>query len=343
MKDCPPPKPECPSRCAQLDITRGPRREITPNAGPCVNNGVDLYVTADFIYWTAREDNLGYVVSTGQVNNGASSATARGGVHHPDWKFRPGFKVALGMNFEHDGWDSKIEYTWNRWRRISDSTTPSGTKLLLDTLIAVNDDPFSISPVTRASARWRFNLNVLDWELGRNYYISRYLMLRPHFGFKGTWGRQRFNTTFNGLTGADAHVKTSRWRMPYWGIGIRAGLDTAWHFTKSFSLFGEIAFTGLWEQFKPRRHDVDQNIVTGLFTSLFNVDYEFHTIKPIIEWIIGLRWETWFSDDNYHFGIEAGWEEQWWGGQNQFFRLTTESDWGDLVMQGLTVKVRFDF
>ncbi len=31
-------------------------QEITPNAGPRVANGADVFLTADFIYWRPRED-----------------------------------------------------------------------------------------------------------------------------------------------------------------------------------------------------------------------------------------------------------------------------------------------
>ena len=39
---------------------------ITPSAGPVVKHGADIFVDADFIYWTARQDGLPYVY-TGKI------------------------------------------------------------------------------------------------------------------------------------------------------------------------------------------------------------------------------------------------------------------------------------
>ena len=36
---------------------------ITPNAGPKVYDGMDMFLTTDFIYWTGRLDTLTYARS----------------------------------------------------------------------------------------------------------------------------------------------------------------------------------------------------------------------------------------------------------------------------------------
>ncbi len=131
--------------------------------------------------------------------------------------------------------------------------------------------------------------------------------------------------------------------MDYWGIGIRAGLDSAWHFTKSFSFVGQAAITALWESFEVSRHDLQQrNNTNSFFTDLHYKD-SFHTIKPVLELYLALRWETWYCCDSYHFSAEAGWEEQFWGDQNQFSQIIVGTRLGDLILQGFTFKLRFDF
>lgn len=354
---CPKPKPCCPARldccpprCAQL--VGGPRGEILPNAGPCVACGADLFITADFLYWMVREDHLGYVYSTGQQADGAP---AKGHVFHPNFKMKPGFKVGLGMNFDHDGWDIFAEYTWIRARNITGSAVPTATTVIFDDfwLAGVGADV-----ITSASVEWDLHsFNVIDLELGRNFYVSRYLMLRPHFGLKGTWQKQNYNVTINETSGgvivptvpAGLYTSNMSQRQKFWGIGIRAGLDTAWHFSRSFSLVGEVALSGLYGQFEDNRFGTSFNTTTGTFfvspTTLgtINTDNNFHTIKPVIEWMLGLRWEMYTCDNEYHFAFEAGWEEQYWADQNQFFSFRSEGEGGDLNFQGLTVKVRFDF
>lgn len=344
---CPPRMDCCPPRCLQL--VGGPKGEILPNAGPCVACGADLFITADFLYWMVREDHLGYVYSTGQQANGSP---AKGHVFHPDFKMKPGFKVGIGLNFDHDGWDIFAQYTWIRAHGINGSASPTATTVLFDDFWLAG---FGADAITSASATWNLqNFNVIDLELGRNFYVSRYLMLRPHFGLKGTWQKQNFSLNINEINTVTATVGNTfsshmTQHQKFWGIGIRAGLDTAWHFSRSFSLVGDIAISGLYGRFEDSRFGTSFNNTTGLFvvspTTLgtINTDNNFHTIKPVIEWMLGLRWEMYTCDNEYHFAFEAGWEEQYWADQNQFFSFRSEGEGGDLNFQGLTVKARFDF
>ena len=116
---CPAPDP-C-AKCAQIWPTRGPDWIITPGAGPCVARGFDVYITVDFIYWTAREDHLGFAFK--QTVDANNSVVSRGNVSQPDWNFRPGFKVGLGFMYNHDGWDAGANYTWFRGRNTKKSVT----------------------------------------------------------------------------------------------------------------------------------------------------------------------------------------------------------------------------
>lgn len=348
---CPPRLDCCPPRCAQL--VGGPKGEILPNAGPCVSCGADLYLTADFIYWMVREDHLAYVYSSGQQ---LTASPAAGHVFQPDFKMKPGFKVGLGMNFDHDGWDIFAQYTWIRAHGINGSASATATTVLFDDFWDAGFGGPDL--ITSASVSWQLNnFNVIDLELGRNFYVSRYLMLRPHFGLKGTWQKQHYNVTVNetitaaqtGVTVADLLTSNMFLTSKFWGIGIRAGLDTAWHFSRSFSLVGEFAISGLYGQFKEHRLSTSFDKTAGVFVASvaglnpINTNDNFHTIKPVMEWMLGLRWEMYTCDNEYHFAFEAGWEEQYWLGQNQFFSFRNETQGGDLNFQGLTVKARFDF
>lgn len=330
---CCPVRPDCiPPRCAQL--VGGPKGEITPNAGPCVACGMDLFLTADFIYWTVREDNLQYASTTGTD----AASPVKGKVFFPDFKMEPGFKVGAGILFDHDGWDVFAEYTWIRARDIKGHATPSTGTVLMSSL---GLSAMSPSIITSASVNWELHyFNVIDLEMGRNFYVSRYLKLRPHFGFKGTWQKQFYNSSLQQTASGSVFNTTLTEKQFFWGFGIRAGLDAAWHFSRSFSTFGEISVSGLYGQFEDNFLVLTNNGAGAFITSdaaPINRGSSFHTIKPVIEWMIGLRWEMYTCDKEFHFALEAGWEEQYWLGQNQF------TDSGDLIMQGLTTKFRFDF
>jgi len=90
---------------------RPPQREISVEAQPWVKNCIaEPYLVADFIYWKVRQDGLDYVLEgVGAVGN---PVTSKGKVFEPDFKGEPGFRIGLGLNLAHDGWDLLLNYTW---------------------------------------------------------------------------------------------------------------------------------------------------------------------------------------------------------------------------------------
>ena len=73
---------------------------------------MEWFVTGDYTFWTAREDNIEFAfVDTFQGAN-ATEGAAQGRVYAPNSKWVSGFKVGLGTDFCHDGWDVYAEYTW---------------------------------------------------------------------------------------------------------------------------------------------------------------------------------------------------------------------------------------
>ena len=338
---CPPKKPDPCEPCDEvLDRTRVfagcDYREITPCAGPRVACGADLFITADFIYWTSRMDGLGYAANG--VGLAGPLTTGSGTVKHPDFGWDPGFKVGLGYNLDHDCWDLFAEYTYLRPR---DTDSTSTTVATLYPLWAGN---FTVLQRAMATARvsWDYDLNVIDLELGRNYFISRYLTLRPHFGLKGTWQDHEYRTRYTALNPNTFDYSRTSIDQDYWGVGLRTGLDTVWYFNKYFGIFGDFALSALWGEFDVHRRDLAATNA-GTIVNQTNIRNQFYSLKSVFEIALGLQADFWFSDDSFHLGLNAGWEMQYWPSQNQFLRLLEESAHGDLYFMGLTIGVRFDF
>lgn len=326
----------------QMDDS-GRYREITPNAGPRVTDGVDVFVDADFIWWYTEIDGLGYAM-TGYDNRSANTPPA-GKLYNPNWKWEPGFKVSLGLALGHDGWDLGAEYTWLRYGTQSGTVTSDNLYPMWN--IANNYTNFTANPgatgsLAAASYKTSLHFNVIDLELGRNYFVSQHLKMRPFVGLKGAWTTNDYQVTYTRRASSSANdTDLMKNNQDHWGIGLRTGLDTAWHFTKEWSIYGDVAFSALWSRFKVTRTDTDAD--SSSTNTVFNVTNTVHTLKPVLEMGMGLRWETWFSDNDYHFLVQAGWEQQLWYEYNQHFSVYEEANRGDLTLQGLTVKVRFDF
>lgn len=383
--------PEIIEDCCECNICP-PICPITPKANPCVDCGLNIYGTVDFIYWTAREQGTAFGATSGFRSFGTGtpvSGTPTGKVIQPHNKWRPGFKIGLGIDFCHDGWDLYTQYTWFRSNSGSRSTTINGVPSLVGTLLSAgpgitgttlsdsywgiatgapqffggvvgNVDAAGATPVAQpmqfqtVRGSWNLHFNVIDLELGRNFYISPRLTLRPHFGLKGTWQKQQLHVSFSNpvtalgafFTNDPSNSVNMRNKFSNWGIGPRAGINTAWHFYRLFSLVGDIAVTGLLDHFSATRFDTRHEVVGGVVSndSAVHLKNSFYTFAPVVEWMLGFRFEKWTLHNDYHFAFDAGWESQHWLFQNQFIRAySAESNNGTLGMHGLTLKARFDF
>lgn len=324
---------------------------ITPSAAVRVENGADLFLTADFIYWKVQEDGLQYattgVLSPSLIETGSATVlTEKGTTNTPNFKWTPGFKVGAGLIFEHDGWDMYAQYTWLASENDSNTTTDPRTN---STMVLAWGPAFTtaLDPNTpySASAKWKVNFNAVDLEMGREYYISQWLVMRPHCGLKGAWQTQKFNLNTSYVSTAITTDNTSAVNMHqnWWGVGLRTGLDTAWHFCKSFSMYGDFSLSALWGQFKNKRQD--SITLAGATAAVPTANYRYSQARmvPVLELGLGLRYETFFWSDEYHFEIDAGWENQVWFDMNQFNESFYVSQKGNLNTQGFTLKVRLDF
>jgi hypothetical protein len=322
--------------------TTQPMNQITPPANPMTTHWADPYLTADFIWWRMQEDGLNF--SFDGASSGTTSAS-EGHVHQPKFKYEPGFKVGFGLKFKHDGWDFYGNYTWLR-TDFEDTEKevhkPAGSSLISNYFVQGSTVPNFALVAHEAKAEWAVHFNVLDLELGRNYWISQWLTLRPHFGMKFSWIDQDYNVkydnaTVNGTSGLNIKIDNDQ---DQWAVGLRTGLDAAWYMWKKWCIFGEFAISGIWNDFDVKRKDTTQTATTS-YTSL-NTKRGSHSVTGVVELALGLRFETAFHNDDYLFMLQAGWEEQMWFNQNQFFFIDNVAP-ADLTFEGLTIKAGFDF
>jgi hypothetical protein len=312
--------------------------DVTPSAGPRVIDGFDVFLMADYTLWQAREDNLQYA-STGHSPDNAN--VSEGSVKNPTFRYTTGFKAGIGFNFSHDMWDTLFNYTWYRSNTNRGSIYASSASGLTPSFAPAIPLP-SGSFFDYASSTWKLHFNVLDWELGRNFYISKYLSLRPFIGLKGTQQTQNYYNSYEGETPANTFSYGSDLKNSLWGVGARSGINTSWHLSGTWSFFGDFAFTGLWGQFNTKRKDFYE-LAGG---STVNPIYEKNHLKaitPVLELALGIRKDAWFCDNRFHISIQGGWEEQIWWDQNRFSLNNSIARGGNLTLQGLSAKIRIDF
>ncbi|HSX13825.1 MAG TPA: Lpg1974 family pore-forming outer membrane protein [Chlamydiales bacterium] len=339
---------DCGNRCVpQMCCPPKPCCEEMPKLQlPCAYNAParievkcpwDLYVSASFTYWQPIQNNMEIgVIAT------ASGLAIDGHVKNFNADFEPGFKVGIGMNFDHDSWDSQIVYTWFRGNTSESVKADDHSSILPLWSVPSSDDAFG-----SASERWKLHMDLLDWELGRSYYVGRQLTFRPFIAVRGAWIRQSVNVDYDVPVVAAAGDLDVHKKSHSWAVGPRMGLATNWIFCDDFRIFGNGAADILFTRYTSLRSTDERG---GLFPATFAVrQHDYNAIRPHMELELGFGWGTYLDCYNWYLDFSAGYSFQVFFDQNMFRHfndalvVNSVSPNGNLYMQGLTLTVRVDF
>lgn len=337
---------------------------ITPSVFPYVSCGANIYATIDFLWWQSILGGTGYAyngTADGSTETPLGTNESRGELHRPDYGFSPGFKIGLGGHFDHDGWTVGAEFTYlpssgdDSIDVCDDNDTICGDLVVngakTNFNITTGDGINEQISIVEGFADWKQNFMALDFTLGRNFFISKYLTLYPHVGFKAAWITERIRYDFgptpqtvdprdpdgivliNQVTDSDVYK-----RQHVYGVGIRGGLDTMWHITKNWAFYGDLSLTSFWAHFHVKNYDTVTETLEGEYTTK-KLNYNVVSVIPVIETGIGLAYISWFSDNRFRLQVQLGWETQIWTEFNYF----TQDGFGSLAMQGMTVKAGLTF
>jgi len=321
---CKPRPPVCKKPCPPVPVCTNPLCSAAPRS----ENG--WYLFADALYWHADVDNADWAFKN---TNAAVSTPVAGPNHSVNFKWAWGFRAGIGANMDYDQWDTNIYYTWFR----TTNSNAVGTKGA-----QIGSDLFGLAtPFTQGKINWKISFQMIDWELGRPFFVSKHLSLRPHIGIKGGWINQHVNENFTQAAGP----YSSRTKNDFWGVGASGGFNSNWTFavvgTHNFDFFGDFAGALMYGHFNVK-HTETQFAPSGLNRNL---------MVPMLQAMFGMSWDTSFNCSRCHFGLRVGYEFQQWWKQNQMLINETSTGTtlrysrsaGDLGLQGLTVDFRFDF
>lgn len=337
------------NRVSALEQKKSATSTLNPSGRPQVQDGLDLFFTADWLIWQAHENGLSYAVKA-PSGHSADTALYKSSVKNMsfDWDF--GFRLGLGWNLPHDGWDLYANWTW--FQDDASETTTVGSGHVLFPVSAYQPANDSTEGFRSAHAKWRLHLNMIDLDLGREFFVSKWMTLRPFIGLRTGWIRQHKSVTFtSAISTSDQTGSLLKGTNNYWGIGPRTGLNTQWGLGHGLSFFGNMGCSLLYGFFDVQTYQ--NQLISGGSHNDAVTDKDSNRVGRVItEIALGLRWDTMFMDDNFHFGIQAGWEQLMFFGQNQFKTFSGTSlsnagafvaNQGDLTIQGWTLAIRLDF
>jgi len=300
----------------------------------------NMYINADFLYWTAENDAWFH----GQLSSGTEPGSG------PVWplvrklEYGPGVRLGLGFKTCYD-WD--IYGSWTYLDNKTNLTTTGGLHSILYIPLNVN----------KVATQYKIKYNMLDLELGRAFHAGNTLSLRPHIGLRGGWINQSgFINADEDLTVPIGTITTPivvNFSEKTWVIGPRAGFDTNLYFGNTgLSIYGNLAAALLYGK-------IDANVVVDVYYApaaaiapLF--DYRIRDDQDIFSTLqiaLGLAWGDFVNDnESVALNVHAGWEANYWWNQFQAPLLiwsgsspASSTVTEPIIMQGLVVGARLDF
>src|SRR3989304_5762113 len=100
---------------------------LNPPVRPEIQDGVDLFFSAEALYWQPQENGLQFAAVGPFTTTGADSKFT---LHDPHFEWAPGARLALGYNTPRDGWDLTLLWTYFRSHAHNHEQAGTGERLI---------------------------------------------------------------------------------------------------------------------------------------------------------------------------------------------------------------------
>ncbi len=330
----------------------GPENIISnPPLKPVTCNG-DFSITVSAFYWSAHQDGMDYAINNQvgipvinptlselQQLNQLNEATYQKG--SSKWEF--GYKFGVGYNSPCDGWN--VELLWTHFQPFATTSVEASVDDNQALITLWSDFAAAQGSITFGrfiEANWRLNLDLVDICLGRNFWASRRLSMQPYVGFRlanvkqdyeieelgGSWS-PRVNpdqNPFNNFVHLDNNFQ---------GVGLKSGMDCAWHVGCGWAIFGEVAGSIIYGSFDVK-HDEENRlgITPNTKNTIVKTKNHFRSSRSIIDSSIGVEYSARFSTSDYGVTARLGWDQHLFFNQNQLWRVNRIGNGAGVVNNG---------
>lgn len=295
-------------------------------------NSWSFYTAANFTYWQPSQENM-------ELGLTQTLTSTEYNFIRMNFDFKPGFQVEVGAFLGRDEWDTSWKYTWFRSEQHKNASVDTTTTVIHPVWGSPNTTPYG-----HAKEAWSLHMDLADWVMGKNYYVTPKIVFHPSFGLRGAWIRQYVSVFYE----STAQSQLSQHKSHSWGVGPSLALLSNWTLCQNFNLFARGEADILYTRYTTlSAHEADIGSLPG--------DTHFHErnlglLRPHAELALGLSWGGYFSDRGLFGSLSAEYNFQVFFNQNMFRKRmddiaigTSIVSNGDLFMQGLTVSARLDF
>lgn len=285
------------------------------------------FVLIEMLYWKPffGGNEYGYTDSSFPVAQPFNGKIVQ---MNSDWQF--GFKMGLGYRFTAIDWSLGAEFTRLKFH----DHHSSGSSLSASGLPDAGNE-------SSAHAKWKISFNVLDFYLARPYFLRPRLSMEPRMGLRTAWIHQNDHEQyFNTLSGVNPWLKNNNLSK---GIGIFGGTAAHWHWCRQWGLYGGASASLIYGKIKCSTEASDPSNSP----SVLDVSADTYKVLPNCELHTGLQWN--YSWKVATLLLAAGYDFQYWWGQNQRPHLKYNTDYSwlryneDLGFQGFSLTAALNY
>lgn len=329
-------------------------RPILDECDGCCGNNWWAEIGAVYLHPKVGGTEYAYIFNSEMSDCNRADCTP---IRQIDFKWDWGLKVGIGYNFLHDGWDSSLRYKWYETGNFNNTTvsaSPTQSVIPLKGFPTIGGPTDVLSKAGRAHSSFKLKYNVIDIELGREYYVSRRLSTHPHFGLRAIFFKFMQNSSYIGRD-VGCNVYSIKDTSKNWGLGPTMGWDNNFHLCRGFSLFTNFAASLIYGQFK-LNHSEAFSIATNNRPAICT---NYHAFIPALTMFFALQYDKYFWEDERHVRIRFGFEAEYWFRVNQMITTSTITTSGtnaqfqaverysflrtDMSLHGLVLDLRLDF
>lgn len=319
--------------------------------------GWDFFTTGSFIYWHANQDYMDAARSAAFLSSGAVPVD-EAVTEYPDFDYKPGFKIGVGLESGLDNWYILSEYTWLHQSTRHLSNPVPATLTPGDRVWIPNDwfNTLSIAAQPQAAAihtHWKFHLDMLDMTMCRPFYEGQHFTVQPSVGLRSLWIRQMYRIDAFDALNLSSPPATSFNLSQCWSIGPTAGADSHWLLPYGIHIKGSLGFSLLYTRYTKLSHsETDSTFSSAAAAPIHGTLNHYGCLRSITEMGAGIGWGSYFFCQRIHLSFSAEYDFALFWAQNML-RQTVASlqdnpvgyvdPAGDLHIHGLTVNARLDF
>lgn len=319
------------NRVSALEQRKNGGGIILPSAGANLSDDVGLCLDAEFLLWKAHQTGMNFA-------QGFAAATSTNPFAKPNFIFDPGVRILVGLRPNHDDW--QIDASWTHFYTKASRQYDTASASLVP-LFKIDDS--SVDLTDAVSGVWRVNLNVIDLELGRASFLSKWLSLKPYLAIRNVWLHQKYSVTAN--LPASGLIEEAQMKSNLWGIGPRGGFEAKFGLGEGFYFFNNTSGSLLWGYFRNSQSNV---LLTAPYDNIRR-NMDVHTSTFNVDMSLGLGWDRRFDDNHYRISFRGAWEHHLFVDTN-FFDSSLENSFvafdrpnGNFTTEGFTFAMRFDF